>query len=325
VCELFETIATDQTTFTASRGIALSGSDVYWTSSASNDPSVDKYRVQRRVAGGSVETLLSDQPYSLGQLLFGAERLYVVDPQTHIAESIEPDGSTLRSDANRVLTSCRYRSGRIYFAYIGLESSFEFDVRSVSESDPTDKTYAYMLPLPGKLQVGDLAPTSNGFAGAVNHPTTDGDPGSSEIWDLTSPSAPVLPSGPGSIESLDSDAVDTFYWRRRLTSTSGDDLLMGNAHMTAATTIASGVDVTDLALFNPPSHKTLVYYAYSDSAHETSGIRLYDTSTGTSYDVVTGNQVGSLTTDSTYLYFFESNGHRLLRTRLPHIAFGLGN
>jgi hypothetical protein len=323
-CELFETIALDQPTFPLSRGIATLNSDVYWVSSSSSDPNADKYRVQRRVQGGSVETLLSNQAHTLGPLLLGAQRVFVLNRQNGDLRSLAADGSDLRLDQSGV-GSFRYRSGRIYWPVIVSGRVNDLQLKSQSETDPSNVMTEGSWAFTGADQVGDIALLATNIAYGLNLPTTTGDVGNYEIGLISGGSgSDVFPSRTGGIDRLECDADDNYYWLRRTSVTGVPDLFMQNDGATTATAITTNLNVTDFTLSQPASGVTLVYYAYTDPADQSSGIRLYDTSSAKTFDVVASDKVGSLTTDDTYLYFFEANGHRLVRTPLPHVVLGLG-
>jgi hypothetical protein len=309
---------------------------VYWTSSSSTDQYANKWRVQRRVAGGSAETLLSNQAPSLGSLLLGTERLFLLNLDQGAIQSMKADGSSLRTDEAGALT-LRFHSGRIYWhdqepVSNGGKGGAWYDViiKSQSETDPSDVTqYQGTVGRPdaaGPAEIADLTFAGASVAFGLNRLTyPDEDIDVYQIVIIGDPTfASVFPPSPGRLEQLDCDGNDNYYWRMRASSSGGADLLMQNDGASSATTIATGVDVTDFTLSQSASGKTFVYYAYSDSSKQTNGIRLYDTASGMTYDVVGDDEAGSLVADDTYLYFFEVNGRRLLRTPLPHLVFGLG-
>jgi hypothetical protein len=328
-CELFETIATDQPTFPASRGIATSNSDVYWASSSSSDASADKYRVQRRVSRASVETLLSSQSYYLGPVVLGAERLFVLNPETGLLQSMKTDGSNLDADEPNA-QSLRYRSGRIYWHENQWDqnlSETSFYVYSQSETSMSDVKVEYSSFHSGDVQIGDIALASAGrVAYGLNYLNDRGGPDQYEVWVVSNGgTSNVFAARMGALDRLECDASDNYYWLRRTSATGVPDLLMQNDGASSATAVTTNLNVTDFTVLQPVSGMALVYYAYVDPADQSTGIRLYDTSSTKTYDVVTGDAAGSLTTDDTYLYFFEAKGHRLVRTPLPHVVLGLGN
>ena len=322
-CEPFETLATDQPTFPATRGIALRDSDVYWTSSSSSDANADKYRVQRHVGGGSVETLVSNQAHTLGPVLFGAERLFVLNTENAFLQSMKPTDSSLRNEQSNV-ASFRYHSGRIYWSTTVVNRFKELHIKSQKETDSSDVVDEFSAVIDSAANVGDIAFVGNQIAYTVNFPDTSGTPTNYEIWVATPDNPLVFPARTGRLEELECDADYNYYWRVSDATSGVAALMMQNDGAPAVTAIAANLDVTDFALVRPAAGTTLVYYAYTDSSHQTSGLRLYDTASSKTYDVVTGPRVGSLTADSTYLYFFEATGHRLVRTPLPHLVFGLG-
>ena len=322
-CEPFETIAIDQPTFPATRGVALQQSDVYWTSSSNGDASADKYRVQRRTSSGQVQTLLSNQGHTLGPLLLGAERLFLLNTQTENLWSANVDGTNLRTDEWGVGTF-RYRAGRVYWPEVVTSRFKELHIKSQSETDASDVVDEFSTVGDSNATFADIAFAGTQFAYALNMAASPDELGNYEIWVVNGGASRVFPTSPGHLEALECDSDDNYYWRGRAATTGGADLLMENDGASSPTAISTGVDVTDFTLFQPQAGSTLVYYAYTDPATETSGVRLYQTSSGKTYDVVKGDKAGSLVTDATHLYFFESNGHRLVRTPLPHVALGLG-
>ena len=321
-CEPFETIATGQMTFPATRGIALRDSDIYWSAS-SGDSNAAKYWIQRRLAGAGVETLLSNQAALMSPLFFGAERLFIHD-QDGFLRSMKPDGTTLTLDQTEVSTF-RYRSGRVYWPALMTFRFRELHVESRDEADTMDVVDEPFKVVDSNAEVADIAMAGAQVAFALNNPpVTDGDLAEYEIWTTANASTPVFPSRAGRIEELDCDPEANYYWRVTKSVSSGAALLMQSDGASSATAIATDVDVTDFAMFQRSAGNVVVYYAYSDADTQTSGLRLYDTASSKTYDVVTGPRVGSLTADETYLYFFEATGHRLVRTPLPHAVFGLG-
>jgi hypothetical protein len=293
-------------------------------SSSSTDSNADKYRVQRHVKGGSVETLLSNQVHTLGPLLLGAQRVFELNTQSGDLRSLATDGSDLRLEQSGV-GSFRYRSGRVYWPTIVSGFVNDLELKSQSETDPSNVMTEGSWSFTGTDQVGDIAFLGTNIAYGLNLPTSTGDVGTYELWLMSGGSAlNVFPGRTGVLDQLECDADDNYYWLRRTSASAVPDLLMQNDGASNSTAITTNLNVTDFTLFQPASGVTLVYYAYTDPADQSSGIRLYDTSSAKTYDVVTSDKAGSLTTDDTYLYFFEANGHRLVRTPLPHVVLGLG-
>lgn len=321
-CVPFETIAGSQPTFPATRGIALQDGDVYWTSSSSGDPNVDKYRIQRRIDGHGVETLLSNQAHALGPLLVGAERLFALNTQTGNLWSTELDGSAPRTDQWTV-SHVRYRAGRVYWPEIVTSRFRELHIKSQSESDPSDVVDEISTVGDGMAEFADIAFAGTQFAYALNIPSPDSELGNYGIWLFNGSASAVFPLKNGRLEELECDSGDNYYWRVRSSAMGGADLLMQNDGASEVTPIASGVDVTDFTVSDLTAEGAFVYYAYTDAAGQTSGVRLFDTVSEKTYDVVKGDQVGSLTADASHLYFFEANGHRLVRMPLPHVVLGL--
>jgi hypothetical protein len=320
-CEPFETLATNQPTFPATRGIALRDSDVYWTGSTSSDAAADKYRIQRLVAGGSVETLISNQPHTFGPLLLGSERLFVLNTDNGSIQSMEPGETGLdlqQTDAS----SFRYRSGRMYWSWTDVGRFTSLFVQSQDETDSSDVAMEFETTIGGG-EIHDFAFVGAQIACGFNIPDDSGG-FNYEIWIWFTSAYRVFPTRPGHLEELECDDAYNYYWRLSDSTNTGAALMMQNDGAPDATTIASDLDVTDFTLVHPAFEDTLVYYAYTDASHQTSGLRLYDPASSKTYDVVTGTRVGSLIADDTYLYFFEGTGHRLVRTPLPHVVLGLG-
>ncbi len=321
-CEPFEKLATNQPTFPATRGIALRNSEIYWTSSSSSDAAADKYRLQR-IAGSGVETLVSNQAHTLGPVLIGAERLFVLNTDTGFLESMKPTDNLLSSDQANV-AGLRYRSGRIYWSTSVVNRFKELHIKSQNETDSSDVVDEFSTVIDSAAEVGDIAFASGLVAYGVNMPGTSGAAGSYGIWLATPDHPQVFPARSGHLEQVECDADSNYYWRASASASSGASLMMENDGASGPTAIAPNLDITDFTLVQPATGAALVYYAYTDSGRQTSGFRLYDTASSKTYDVVTGPRVGSLTADKTYLYFFEETGHRLVRTPLPHVVFGLG-
>lgn len=321
-CVAFDTIAVNQATFPATRGIAVQGANVYWTSSSSSDPNADKYRVQRRVDGHAVETLLSNQAHALGPLQLGAERLFALNTQTGNLWSTELDGSNPRTDQWTV-PEFRYRAGRIYWPEIVTFRFRELHIKSQSETDPSDVVDEVSTVGDATAEFADIAFAGTQFAYALNMASPESEVGQYGIWLFNGSASAIFPLKNGRLEELECDSGDNYYWRVRASATGGADLLMQNDGASGVTAIATGVDVTDFAVSEPSAGGAFVYYAYTDPAAQTSGVRLYDTVSAETYDIVTGDQAGSLATDATHLYFFEASGHRLVRLPLPHVVLGL--
>jgi len=322
-CEPFETLAANQPTFPATRGIALRNSDVYWTGSSSSDAEADKYRVQRHAAGGNVETLISNQAHTLGPALFGAEHLVVLNTANGFLQSMKPTDSLLSVDQTNV-ASFRYRSGRTYWSTSVVNRFKELHIKSQKETDSSDVVDEFTTVIDFAADAGDIAFASGQIAYVVNMPATASTGGTYDIWLATPDHPQVFPTQTGHLEQLECDADANYYWRASASGSGGAALMMENDGASGPTTIAPNLDVTDFTLVQPATGTALVYYAYTDSSQQTSGLRLYDTASSKTYDVVTGPHVGSLTADGTYLYFFEATGHRLVRTPLPHVVFGIG-
>jgi hypothetical protein len=310
-CEPFDTIATDQSAFAASRGIAVSGADVYWTNPGAAT-------VERRLAGKSAETILTNNQF-IQQLVLGNQRLFVRSTTFLYVESIKLDGSDVRTDA-QLAYSMRFRSGRLYYATSG---GSQLGIFSQSEANADDAEQDFIVDFTDEPYVGDLA--FNGAQPIYAANFTAG-AGSYDIGKPLSPTGSgmsIFSRKAGRLEQLESDGAGNYYWLRTTTADGVSDLLMQSDGGSTETGITTNVNVTDFTLSLSEGGTTFVYYAYTDPVDDSSGIRLYDTSTGTTYEVVTGDRAGSLVIAQTYLYFFEANGARLVRTRLPEASLGL--
>ncbi len=310
-CEPFETIATDQAAFPASRGIAVSGSDVYWTNPGAGS-------VQRRLAGKSVETLLASNDH-LEDLLIGTQRVFVRSSTFLYVESMKLDGSDVRTDG-LVAYNIRFRLGRLYFTTTG---GSQLGIFSQSEGDPNDATQDFVVDFDEDPEVGDFAFNGSQVVYGVNFTAGAGSYDIGKPLGATGTGASIFPRKAGRLEHLECDAADDYYWLRTTSSTGVADLVMQHEGGANETAITSNVDVTDFTLSESDSGATFVYYAYTNPADQSSGVRLYDTATSKTYDVIAGNRAGSLIAAQNYLYFFEANGQRLVRTSLPESTLGL--
>ncbi len=299
--------------FPASHGIAVSGSDVYWANPAAGS-------VQRRVADKSIETLLSDNDQHLDQIVLGTQRLFVRNSRFLYVESTKLDGSDVRTD-EQVVYTMRFRSGRLYYATTG---GNELGIFSQDEVNVDDATQDFNIEFQDGPNLGDFAFHGSKPVYGIDFYVGAGSYDIGKPTGATGPGSSIFGSKAGRLYQLECDSADGYYWRRTTSSGGLADLVMQHEGETHETAITANVDVTDFALSESATGTVLIYYAFTDPAAESSGLRLYDTSSGETHDVVAGDRVGSLLPTATYLYFFEENGQRLVRTPLPELTLGLG-
>jgi hypothetical protein len=249
-CEPFETIASDLTAFPASRGIALVGADVYWTNLGAGS-------VQRRVAGKSVETLLSNNQ-DLEQIVVGTHRLFVRSSSFLYVESTKFDGSDVRTDA-QLAYSIRFHLGRLYY---GTSSGTQLGIFSHSEANPDDATQDYIIDFSDEPNVGDIAFSGSQPVYGVNFTAGAGSYDIGEPLGATGSGSSFFGSKAGRLEHLECDAAHGYYWLRTTSSAGVADLVMQHESGTDETAITTNVNVTDFTLSesdpDPPSFTTRI-------------------------------------------------------------------